>query len=439
MQILGIIISLALLMYLAYRGISVLVLAPLMAITAVILSGDDLGIFDAYGNKFMPALAGYLAKYFPVFITGAIFGKLMGVSGAAESISKFISLKIGKDKAIIAVVSATALLVYGGVSLFVVVFAIYPFGAALYRDGGVPKRLLPASIALGAFTFAMTALPGTPQYINTMPIPYFGTDTFAAPFLGIACAIVMYGLGILWLTYRAKKANAKDEFYGDHENEGIVVNAEKVPSFLAAISPILLVFVINLFLTKAGILTGIWPVVVALTIAIVYSIFLFKPYIDDVKKEVNGGALGALLPIMNTASEVGYGGVIKSLAAFAILKALITSLPGPPLISVAASTTALAGIIGSASGGTGIALETLSETFKQIMVVNSIPAAVVHRIMIVAAGGLDTLPHCGAVITLLSVTKLTHRQSYADIAMCTMAIPLVATVVGIILASMGVV
>ncbi|MTI68723.1 MAG: GntP family permease [Firmicutes bacterium] len=434
----GIIISLALLMFFAYRGISVLILAPLMAMTAVILTGADIGILEAYGTQFMPALASYLAKYFPVFLVGAIFGKIMGVSGAAQSIAHTISEKIGKERAVLAVVTATGLLVYGGVSLFVVVFAIYPFGAALYREAGIPKRFLPASIALGGFTFAMTALPGTPQYINTMPIPYFGTNTFSAPVLGVILAAIEYGLGVYWITSRAKKAMAKGEGYGNHENENINSDLEKTPSFIASVSPILIVFLINLVLTKSGILAGIWPVVVALAVSIVISIFMFKPYLDDAKKTVNEGALGALLPVLNTASEVGYGGVIKSLAAFAILKAAVTSIPGPPLMSIAASTTALAGMIGSASGGTAIALEALGDTFSQIIQTNGLNPHVVHRLMIIAAGGLDTLPHCGAVITLLSVTGLTHKESYGDIAFVTMAVPLVATAIGIVLATIGI-
>ena len=436
--IIGIVISLVALMYFAYRGISVLILAPLVAMLAVLLTGGEVGIFEAYGSRFMPALAGYLATYFPVFITGAIFGKLMGASGAAKSIAHYMSEKIGKDKSVLAVVTATALLVYGGVSLFVVVFAIYPFGAALYRESNIPKRLLPASIALGAFTFAMTALPGTPQYINTMPIPYFGTDTYAAPILGIILAAIIYGLGITWINYRAKKANAAGEGYGDHPNENIVTTVKNIPSIGIALLPLGIVFIINYTLTKTGILTGIWPVVSALAVGILSSIFLFRNYIDDMKKEVNDGALGSLLPILNTASEVGYGGVIKSLAAFAILKAAIVSIPGPPLVSIAASTTALAGIIGSASGGTAIVLEALGGTFKEMIATYGLNPEVVHRLMIVAAGGLDTLPHCGAVITLLSVTGLKHKESYGDIAVVTMAVPLIATVVGIILGTLGV-
>lgn len=288
MDVFAVILSLVLLMFLAYRGITVLVLAPLLAMLAALLTGE-IPALSAWTGYFMPAAAGYLQKYFPVFLAGAIFGKLMGSSGAARSIAHFIADKAGKKRAIAAVITATGLLVYGGVSLFVVVFAVYPIGAMLFREGNVPKRLLPAAIAAGAFTFAMTAMPGTPQYINTMPIPYFGTDIYAAPILGLVGSLVMFFGSITWLNLRAAKMNTAGEGYGDHPNENLNLEGE-VPSFGMAITPVLVVFVINFFLTNFyfkspsvvaqyeafGGVNGIWSVVIALSVAIVLCLFMFK-------------------------------------------------------------------------------------------------------------------------------------------------------------------
>jgi len=438
-------------MFLAYRGITVLVLAPLLAMMAAVLTGE-IPALSAWTSFFMPAAASYLQKYFPVFLTGAIFGKLMGASGAARAIAHFIADKAGKKRAIAAVITATGLLVYGGVSLFVVVFAVYPIGAMLFREGDIPKRLLPAAIATGAFTFAMTALPGTPQYINTMPIPYFGTDIYAAPILGLVGALVMFLGSITWLNFRANKMKATGMGYGDHPNENLNLEGD-IPSFGLSIIPVVVVFIINFFLTNFyfkmpsvvakyeafGGVNGIWSVVIALSVAIVLCLVMFKKYISNPNKDVFDGAVGSLLPIFNTASEVGYGGVIKSLSVFGVVKAAIVSIPGPPLVSIALSTTVLAGIVGSASGGTALALEALGTDFLQMAVANGISPAVLHRIMIMAAGGLDSLPHCGAVITLLAVTGLDHKRSYPDLAMCTMGIPLIATIVTIILALFGIV
>jgi H+/gluconate symporter-like permease len=455
--VIGIIISLGLLIYLAYRGITVLILAPVLALLALLFQTGQSHVLATYTEVFMVNFASYAKTYFPVFLLGAVFGKLMDDSGAARAIAHAISTKLGKGKAILAVVLSCAILTYGGVSLFVVAFAVYPIAAALFREANIPKRFIPGSIALGAFTFTMTALPGTPQIQNAIPMPYFGTNAYAAPVIGLIGAAVMFGLGMLWLERRSKKAMAAGEGYGDHPDEGIKeVDLSKLPKLAAAITPIIIVLVGNYLLGKYVFATmdgtflksfgttlakvqGIWSLIAALVIAIVASIIIFWKNFENVTTTVNKGAIGSLLAIANTASEVGYGNVIKTLAGFAILQAGILAIPGTPLISLAASTSILAGITGSASGGMSIALGILGDTYMQKAQVLGISPQVMHRIAAIACGGLDSLPHNGAVITLLGITGMTHKQSYADIGMCTVVIPTIAVVVCIIFASMGVV
>ncbi|MCG2835483.1 GntP family permease [Photobacterium sp. WH77] len=437
MDVAVILLTLVGLMYFAYRGVSVLILAPILAMAAALLTSDFPFLY-ALSNVFMPAAANYIKLYFPIFIAGAIFGKLMGASGAARALSRFIIQHLGTKHAILSVVLATALLTYGGVSLFVVVFAMYPIGAATFRAAGIPKRLLPAAITLGAFTFTMTALPGTPQYLNTMPTIPFGTTIYAAPALGLLAGTMMLVLGVLWIKYRAQKAIATGENYGDHdESDKDLDDSTATPSVLMALVPILMVFVINFVLTNIYFkspaviaeyetldtrINGTWPVIIALAIAIIFMLVSYRRYLFDTNKHVFDGSVGSLLPIFNTASEVGYGAVITALSAFVIIKAGIAAIDIPDLFKVALTSTSLAGIIGSSSGGTGMVLALLGNDFLS----TGINPEVLHRVILLAAGGLDTLPHCGAVITLLAVCRLTHRQSYGDIAVVTMAIPLMA-------------
>jgi len=202
---LAIVITLLLLMFFAYRGYSVLILAPIMATLAVLLSGDFLSTIPAYTDVFMGALSGFLLKFFPIFLLGALFGRLMADSGAATAIANTVVEKLGASKAILAVILVCAILTYGGVSLFVVAFAIYPIAKDLFRAADIPKRLIPAAIALGSFTFTMTALPGTPAIQNAIPIPYYNTNVFAAPILGIIGGTVMFIGGWMWLQSRAEK------------------------------------------------------------------------------------------------------------------------------------------------------------------------------------------------------------------------------------------
>ncbi|MGF1790773.1 GntP family permease [Photobacterium profundum] len=362
----------------------------------------------------------------------------MGASGAARTLSAFIIKNLGPRHAILSVVLATALLTYGGVSLFVVVFAMYPIGAETFRAAGIPKRLLPAAITLGAFTFTMTALPGSPQYLNTMPTIPFGTTVYAAPILGILAATMMLTLGILWIKFRAGKAIAAGEGYGeDEDTESKDLASTQSPGVLMSLIPILLVFIINFLMTNIyfksptvvanyqtleASINGTWSVILALGFAIAFMLIVFRRYLIDPNKQVFDGSVGSLLPIFNTASEVGYGAVITALSAFLVVKAGIAAIDIPDLFKVAITSTSLAGIIGSSSGGTGMVLALLGNDFLS----TGINPEVLHRVVLLAAGGLDTLPHCGAVITLLAVCRLSHRQSYGDIAVVTMAIPLLS-------------
>jgi H+/gluconate symporter-like permease len=453
----GIVLSVTLLMFLAYRGINVLILAPILSLLAVVFGGGA-PLLATYTQVFMGSLGAYLAKYFPLFMLGAIFGRLMDDSGSAQAIARFIATRLGQQRVIPAVVLSCAILTYGGVSLFVVAFAVYPIASALFRTSGTPKRLIPGTIALGAFTFTMTALPGTPAIQNAIPMPHFGTTATAAPGLGTIGGLMMALLGILWLNLRAGRAISAGEGYGQHAEELSDANSERpTPGFLLAVIPIVLVIVGNFVFSRYVIpgwdtsyladeqygatelkkVIGIWSIIGALMMAIFGLIAIHWNRLESVKDSVNRGTMDSLLPVFNTASEVGYGSVIASLAAFVVVRDFIVNIsPDNPLISEALAVTTLAGITGSASGGLSIALETLGKTFVELATEKGIAPDLLHRVASMAAGAFDTLPHNGAVITLFAITKLTHRDSYADIFMVAVVVPAFATVSVIVLGSL---
>ena len=460
MGLLGIVLSLCLLMYLAYRGINVLILAPLLALLAVLMSGG-IPVLATYTQVFMKALGGYLTTYFPLFMLGAIFGKLMADSGSARAIAEWIVSKLGAHNAIVAITLACGILTYGGVSLFVVAFAVYPIASALFRRADVPKRLIPATIALGSFTFTMTALPGTPAIQNAIPMPYFGTTPFAAPILGTFAGLVMFFGGVAWLRMRARAAAGRNEGFGDHPrtdaDSALGADAD-LPPVAIAMAPVILVIAMNALMTYAivpnidaaylgtpefgetsiGAVGGIWSIIVALVAAIVLLIALNHSRLVTLKDSINKGTMGSLLPVFNTSSEVGYGAVIASLPAFAMVRDWVVNIdPTNPLISVAVSVNVLAGITGSASGGMSIALATLGDQFMAMAEAGGIAPGLMHRVAALSSGGFDALPHNGAVITLLAICGLTHKQSYADIFVVAVLIPVVATILVVILGSIG--
>ncbi len=460
---LAIVVSLLLLMYLAYRGITVLLLAPLMAALAVLLSGEIGMYLPIYTDTFMSALGNYVIQFLPIFLLGALFGQLMADSGAAHTISHWIMSRLGDKHAMVTVVLACGILTYGGVSLFVVAFAIYPIAKTLFRTADIPKRLIPATIALGSFTFTMTALPGTPAIQNAIPIPYYGTNVFAAPGLGIIAGAIMFLGGLWWLLNRAAHARAANEGYGAHDDNNDTTTTNMVdssalshmPLFLALL-PLFLVISVNALFTYVVFphmdmsfvtdrfphLTpdktiGLWALIISLVAACATLIISRLGHWTDLQGTINKGVFGFMLPLFNTASEVGYGAVIAGLAGFTVIRdAILNVTPNNPLISEAIAMNVLAGITGSSSGGLSIALQTLGSDYLRMAQEFGISPELMHRVAVLAAGGFDTLPHCGAIITLLSICNLTHRQSYLNIAAVTMVGPFVALVTVITLGTL---
>ncbi len=453
--ILVILAALIALMYLAYRGLSLLLLTPVLAVLAVLLAQGG-PVLASYTQIFMQATGGFIIQYFPLFLLGAVFGKLMEASGAARVLADAIIRRLGPQRAILAVILSCAVMTYGGVSLFVVAFAVWPIASALFQEADLPKRLIPATIALGAFTFTMTALPGTPAIQNAIPMPYFGTTPFAAPGLGLITALIMLGLGWAWLERRAR---ALGPGYGEAEAEAGAarVRSGDAPSVLVAGAPLVLVLALNLLFTFAlipqmdtgylalpefgatdvGALRGVWSIIAALTIASVVLVVLNRVRLaEGLGVTLDEGAKDSLKPIFNTASLVGFGAVIASLSAFGLIRDWVVTVGGDnPLISLAIGTSLLAGMTGSASGGMSIALSTLGETYLAMGQAAGIAPDLLHRVTAVATGGLDALPHNGAVITLLTICGLTHKEAYKDIAVVAVLIPILALVVLVTLGS----
>ncbi|RNF85216.1 GntP family permease [Montanilutibacter psychrotolerans] len=443
MAFLIVLAALCFLMLVAYRGYSVILFAPVAALGAVLLTDPSL-VAPMFTGLFMDKMVGFLKLYFPVFLLGAIFGKLIELSGFSKAIVVATIALFGASRAMLSIVVVCALLTYGGVSLFVVVFAVYPFAAELFRQSDIPKRLIPGTIALGAFTFTMDALPGTPQIQNIIPTTFFGTNTWAAPWLGTIGGVFILVVGLLYLDWRRRVARKAGEGYGDPAtllNEPLAFAGGALANPAIAILPLVLVGVSNkLFTTwiprlygeshafdpavigdaapvvqKVASVAAIWAVEGALLVGIATVLaFAWKPVMAGFAEGTRSAIGGALLAAMNTASEYGFGAVIAALPGFLVVANALSAIPDP-LVNEAVTVTALAGITGSASGGMSIALAAMAETFIANANAVGIPMEVLHRVAAMASGGMDTLPHNGAVITLLAVTGLTHRQAYKDV------------------------
>jgi H+/gluconate symporter-like permease len=477
MGFVGILVALGLLVWLSFRGWSVLLLAPAVAIIAAAFAGEPL--LAHWTQTFMGSAAQFVAQFFPIFLLGALFGKLMDDSGSVDAIARFMSDKLGPHRAILAVVLAGALVTYGGVSLFVAFFVLAPMAKELFRRANIPQRLMPAAIALGTSTFTMSALPGTPSIQNAIPMPFFGTTPFAAPGLGIIAAAIMLAFGLWWLKRAEGLARKSGEGYGvdaesgngvasddqfireratsSHEfDPGEIAHGKRSPRRAPiglAVFPLVVVIAVNLLMsliilprldfsflaearwggTSLSGVAGVWSVAVALACATATLIALNRARLTDLRASMDAGANASVLPIFSVASLVGFGSVVAALPAFASVREWVVTIFGDPLVSLAFATNILAALTGSASGGLTIALDALGETYRQIAQTAGIDPALMHRVAVIGSGTLDSLPHNGAVVTLLAVCGATHRTSYYDMVMANIVGPIIALAVVIAL------
>jgi H+/gluconate symporter-like permease len=435
--------ALVALMILAFRGWSILVLTPFLALAAVILTGDG-PILASYTQVFMRAAGEFVINLFPVFLLGALFGKIMDASGAASALAQRIAAALGPERAILAVVVCCAVMTYGGISLFVVTFAVYPIAATLFRAADVNKRLIPAAIVLGSFTFTMTALPGTPAVQNAIPMPVFGTTPFAAPILSLLASAIMLGVGY-WLLSRRQRAYGPG--YGPYE-DAPAADAADLPSWIVGAIPLGLVLIVNLLFTFAVIprldtaflaeprwggtsiasVRGLWSIIVAMTVATFALIVLVFPRINGrISSLFEQGARDALVPMFTVASLVGFGAVISGLSAFATIKSGIVALGGDStLLTAALSTGLLAGVTGSSSGGLAAAMSALGDTFREAALADGVPMDLMHRVTAMTSGVTHFLPHNGAFISLVAICGLTPKETYRDAALMGLVTPFVA-------------
>ncbi|MGY3455232.1 H+/gluconate symporter-like permease [Bradyrhizobium sp. LM3.4] len=423
--------------------------------------------------------AGFLAQFFPIFLLGAVFGKLMDDSGAVRSVAGFMAQCLGERRVILAVVLAGALVTYGGVSLFVAFFVIVPMAQSLFRAAAIPRRLIPAAIVLGTSTFTMSALPGTPSIQNAIPMPFFGTTPFAAPGLGIVASLIMLGAGLWWLQRAEAAARRAGEGYGEDvrgaaehaaDDELVRERATTAREFdpaeirhgrrsdgaapvASAILPLAVVVAVNLVMSllvlprldvsylseqrfggiSLAAVAGVWSVSVALGAAIVATIVLNWTRLPSLRQTMDAGANASVLPALSVASLVGFGAVIAALPAFETVRDWVLAIEGGPLVSLAVATNILAALTGSASGGLTIALDALGPTYVDLAARTGVDLSLMHRVAVIGSGTLDILPHNGAVVSLLAICGLTHRDSYFDIVMVGIVTSLLALVAVIVL------
>ncbi len=443
---LGLIASLALLMYLTMKGINIIVAAIISAVLVAVTGG--LNLETALTEHYMTGFTGYFKSWFLIFLLGAIFGKIMQETKAADSIANWVKNTLGPSRAVFAVVAAAAVMTYGGVSLFVVGFAVYPIAVSLFRVANLPHRFIPAALVFGSISFTMTA-PGSPEIQNLIPTEYFGTKPSAGGFIGVIMALIIMVVGGILLGRMVKKAVQNGETFSlpnqtaaketaaalaaeelEAQKPNNNMDGKELPHIIFAILP--LVAVIALLNTFSNFTSSTGAALISLASGILLACVLMFKFLKEFWSALAKGSQDALVAAANTCAVVGFGSVAAQVAAFDTVVDTLVNLPGPPLMGLAIAVTLICGITGSASGGLGIALPILAPMY----LAQGLDPGAMHRISALASGGLDSLPHNGYVVTTIrAICGESHKRSYWPIFILSVVMPTIVLALAVILYS----
>lgn len=436
LSMVGLIAGLALLIVLTMKGVNILIAGPISALLVAVTSGMPLfsqlaGKDEAdYVTSYMSGFTGFIASWYLMFLLGAVFGKVMEDSGAADSVSKWIVGKLGMKYAVLAIVLACAVLTFGGVSLFVVAFSVYPMAISLFKQADLPRRFIPATLALGSVTFTMTSA-GSPEIQNWIPIEYLGTDAYAGWEVSIIVALFMATFGYWWLKRIIQKAVNKGERFIDRETDPTFDTNRNLPNPFLAMIPLLVVLIISYIFHDKLAQSAL---IIALLGGVIATYIVGRKYSKNFWEAFSAGTVGAIIAIGNTAAVVGFGGVAKNVPAFTTAVEAMTNIPGSPLIGAAIAVSVIAGMTGSSSGGQTIALPLLAPHYLDM----GVNAEALHRVVAISSGALDSLPHNGYVVTTIqSICGEKHSAAYWPVAATTVVVPTLGVIIAIILFSFG--
>ncbi|WP_289032196.1 SLC13 family permease [uncultured Paraglaciecola sp.] len=424
LSLIGLIGGLLLLIVLTIRGMNLFIAAPLCALLVTITSG--LPVFIGEHNfieTYMQGFSAFIAAWFFMFLLGSLFGKFMEDTGAADALSHWIINKLGRKQAVLAVVLACAVLTYGGVSVFVVAFSVYPMAVSLFKDANLPRRFIPATLAFGSVTFTMTSA-GSPEIQNWIPIKYLGTSPFAGWEVSLGVAIFMASFGFWWIRRMLNKAVANGECFEvrDHDPK---IKTRDYPHPFTGILPLLVVLILSFILHTH---LQQMALIVALGGGVLCLMLINRNYFNNLQHAITAGTTGALIAIGNTAAVVGFGSIAKSTTAFQSAVEVMTHIPGNELIGAAIAISVIAGLTGSASGGQVIALPLIAPHYVD----QGVDPEELHRIVAISSGALDSLPHNGYVVTTIrAICHETHQRAYWPLGALTVVVPLCGVTVAI--------
>lgn len=425
-SILGMIVALVCLSLLVMKGVNIFIVAIGMSLVVALTGGINL--YDALKTEYMTGFVGFIKNNFLIFLAGALMGKAYEVTGGAKAIAKAIVRRAGTKNAALSVILATGILTYGGIAGFVVCFAVFPIALEIYRAADIPRRFAPGTIIFGCCTFSAIG-PGNPQVGQVVLVNALGSTLMSGAVVGFIATAVTLVIGVVWLNSMIRKAKNAGEHFVAKSMDRFDDQAELPNAWLAFLPLLLTLIAINVKIAGSSLV----PIEYGVALGAGLAYLLMRKYKTDstpLLTQVGEGVKNAVSAVANTSSVVGFGSVVKAAVGFPVVISAMTSIPGPDLVAVSLATTVIAGVCGSGSGGLGIAAPILAPVYTA----RGVTLAQLHRTMLVASSGLDTLPHNGFVVTVVNgVANETHHDAYMPVFWITVITPMITTVLTIIL------
>lgn len=430
--VIGLILAIVFLMVFAYKGLGALPLAVAGALVVIAFNG--MNVWETITGCFVPGYTSAFTSYMVLFVTSAFYAKLMDVSGAATSIGNLFTSWFGIKHVVLVGIIIVGVLTYGGISLFVVIFAAAPILYTMFKQADLPRHLTVVCFSAGSSTFSMTCLPGSPQLSNLVATEYLGTTLNAAPVMGIICGIAMFVMCALYGEWASRKAKERNEHWSYPDNvdpKNYEVDPTQLPAAWKGMLTIVVLITIIIVGSKMGVNATLIAVIAmlvgsALTVALNYDRFFGK---IEWLKLFTSGMTGGVQAIGGIAAILGFGAVVKAAPAYQRIIDWVLSLNINPLVLAVLTTCIICGIAGGSSSGQRIMYETMAPTF----LASGANLPVLHRLVAIASGSLDTLPHSSGLFLVYDMLGLNHKNAYRHSFATSVAIPLCVTVVATII------
>ena len=438
LSLIGIILGIALLIVLVYKGLNLTVSVIIALIVIALFSG--MNPYTLISNEFISGFGTYATSTGLMFIGCTLFGAVLGASGAAAGIAKvllkIVNLAPEKYRWFVAACVMTLInfiLTYGGISGMVIIFTLLPIGKEMFEKLDMPWHLC-MLMTYGSASAAIW-LVGSPQIQNLLPMDILGTKATAG--LGLSIIAIVLGT-IFWALYAfycVRKAKKEDEHFlptGARIQQDPTfgeVELDDAPNFIVSLIPsIVLIVLLNVFEL---------PIAVCCFVGIIVTIILFykRMGMAGLKKSLADGITNCAAVVFGVCSCYGLGTAIQAVSGYEYVVNALYSLPGGSYFQFFIAITIMCGVTGSGQSGLSIGLSSLADHYLDL----GLNANAMHRIGVIACSGLDTLPHNSSVVMCLNYSKLTYKEAYKHWLNITIIQPLIVCAICCVFASMGVV